>query len=61
MMQADDQDKQLTLDVPCRLAHPIDRLRTKYDDFQHRMVHSCLLKTDSVGETLNAMFEHHSL
>lgn len=22
----------------CRFAHPIDRLRTKYDDFRHRMV-----------------------
>ncbi len=29
----------------CRLAHPIDRLRTKYDDFQHRMVSVVLSKT----------------
>ena len=30
----------------CRLAHPIDRLRTKYDDFQHRMVTSCLIRLE---------------
>lgn len=35
-----DQPQVLLLNAwyCCRLAHPIDRLRTKYDDFQSRMV-----------------------
>lgn len=35
----------LTNRFVCRLAHPIDRLRTKCDDFQHRMVSVDLLET----------------
>lgn len=48
--------------LPCRLAHPIDRLRTKYDDFQHRMVHTlAFLLSEIVCETVDAMFNHLEL